>query len=97
MASPSRDSGRGVAGHAAPFRSDGNGCAAHRPCAPRSPAGSNTIINWEPHNRADAIDVAIGGKADMTFCGANVCFFDPKRTSAAAPKSAILSRQDALS
>jgi hypothetical protein len=22
----------------------------------------------------NAIDVAIGGKADMTFCGANVCF-----------------------
>jgi hypothetical protein len=23
---------------------------------------------------------AFGGKADMTFCGANVCAFDPKRT-----------------
>jgi len=22
----------------------------------------------------NAIDVAIGGKADMTFCGANICF-----------------------
>jgi hypothetical protein len=36
------------------------------------PRGIEHIINWEPHNRADAIDVAIGSKADIAWCTAHV-------------------------
>jgi len=44
----------------------------------------------------NAINVAIGGKADMTFCSANVCLW-PKADMGGTFPGAGLSRYDAPS